>query len=102
MKKIVPDPPLDPSTTTAHTVFGSCQAGHSPLFAVCSGVAAHDALVHASLYLNCAYDTGYKAFDDIDPAGKNFLWSTLHSIELAKGLVDVLLDGIEEQAISQR
>ncbi|WKY31148.1 hypothetical protein [Pseudomonas donghuensis] len=58
MKKIVPDPPLDTSAATAHSVFGNCQAGHSALFAVCSGVAAHDALVHASLYLRCAYDTG--------------------------------------------
>ncbi|PSS50139.1 DUF3077 domain-containing protein [Pseudomonas sp. BBP2017] len=99
MKKIVPDPPLDQSTTTSHTVFGACDAGHSPLFAVCSGIAAHDALVHASLYLSCAYDTGYKAFDNIDPASKNFLWSTLHSVEMAKGLVDALLDGIEDRAM---
>ncbi|MFK8330876.1 DUF3077 domain-containing protein [Pseudomonas sp. BJa5] len=98
MKKIVPDPPLDHSATTAHTIFGSCQAGHSPLFAVCSGIAAHDALVHVSLYLGCAYDTGYKAMDDIDPASKGFLWSTLHSVEMAKGLVDALLDGLEDRA----
>ena len=101
MKKIVPDPPLDPSITTAHTVFGNCEAGHSPLFAVCSGIAAHDALVHASLYLSCAYDTGYKAFDHIDPASKNFLWSTLHSVEMAKGVVEALLYGIEDRAMDQ-
>jgi hypothetical protein len=89
--------PLDQSSTTAHTVVGNCQAGHSPLFAVCSGIAAHDALVHASLYLRCAYDTGDKAFDNIDPAHKGFLWSTLHSVEMTKGLVDALLDGIEDR-----
>ncbi|MNJ75357.1 hypothetical protein D3C77_724440 [compost metagenome] len=52
--------------------------------------------MHASLYLSCAYDTGYKAFDNIDPAHKGFLWSTLHSLEMAKGLVDALLDGMED------
>ncbi|TDF79866.1 DUF3077 domain-containing protein [Pseudomonas sp. H9] len=101
MKKIVPDPPLQASTTTAQSIFGCCPAGHSPLFSVCSGIAAHDALVHASLYLSCAYDTGAKALDDIHPDSKNFLWSTLHSVEMAKGLVEALLEGIEEQAMDQ-
>jgi len=99
MKKIVPDPPLEKSAETAYTIFGNCQAGHSPLFAVCSGVAAHDALVHISLYLSCAYDTGYKSLEGIEPDSKNFLWSTLHSVEIAKGLVEALIEGIEDQAL---
>ncbi|MDD2059809.1 hypothetical protein N5D52_09815 [Pseudomonas sp. GD03860] len=37
-----------------------------------------------------------REFDDIDPAHKGFPWSTLHSVEMAKGLVDALLDGIED------
>jgi hypothetical protein len=30
------------------------------------------------------------------------LWSTLHSAEMAKGLVDAVLDGIETQALNRR
>ncbi|KJK09550.1 MULTISPECIES: hypothetical protein [Pseudomonas] len=41
-----------------------------------------------------ADNTGYKAFDDIDSASKNFLWSTLHSAEMAKGLVETLINGV--------
>jgi hypothetical protein len=96
MKKIVPDPPLAIPRTTASTPFGNCDAGHPPLFAVSSGITAQDALVHASLYLRCAYDTGYKGLDGIDPSSQGLLWSTLHSVEMAKGLVDALLDGLEQ------
>ncbi|MDD0972988.1 DUF3077 domain-containing protein [Pseudomonas fontis] len=101
MKKIVPDPPLDANCATAAMIFGSCQAGHHPLFSVCAGIAAHDVLVHVSLYLRCAYDTAHKSFDGIDADNKGFLWSTMHSVEMAKGLVDALLDGIEERGISK-
>ena len=53
MKKIVLDPPLEKPIETAYTVFGNCQTGHSPLFAVCSDVAAHDALVHIFISKLC-------------------------------------------------
>ncbi|UVJ46698.1 hypothetical protein NVV94_08865 [Pseudomonas sp. LS1212] len=46
MMKIVPDPP--PAGTILKTVttpFGSCDAGHEPLFAVRGGINAEDALV---------------------------------------------------------
>ena len=98
MKKIVPDPPLAKTCTTASTAFGNCDAGHPPLFCVSPGITAQDALVHTSLYLRCAYDTGIKGLDGIDPSSQGLLWSTLHSVELAKGLVDALLDGMEQQA----
>lgn len=82
MKKLVPDPPLP--KTTAHP-FGRCDAGHPPLFTVNPDIEPHDALVHVALYLRCAYDTGIKAVDH----------PSLHAIELAEGLVEAMLDGIE-------
>ena len=94
MKKIVPDPPVFNLGETAETLFGACD-GHAPLFTVRPGISAEDALVHAALYLKCASDTGPQALDYIADAGLGFAWSTLHSMQMAKGLIDAVLDGIE-------
>ncbi|PWB30672.1 hypothetical protein DCO48_19720 [Pseudomonas sp. SDI] len=98
-KKLVPDPPLE-TCTTAPAIFGSCEAGHAPLYSVNPGIAAHDALVHISLHLRCAYDSGHHLMEQADPGSKRMLWTTLHSVDAAKGLVDALLDGIEARALS--
>ena len=98
MKKIVPDPPLGSISQTATTAFGSCDAGHAPLFAVREGINAEDALVHASLLLQCTCDTAHRLSEKVDEHGRNLVWSLLHSAESAKALVDALLDGIEDSA----
>jgi len=100
MKKIVPDPPPPSLYPTLNKPFGDCAAGHPQLFSVNAGIAPHDALVHASLYLRCAYDTGDKAVEGVDESAKGFLWSTLHSVEMAKGLVEALLDALEHGELS--
>lgn len=92
MKKIVPDPPI-PSTSTRP--FGRCDAGHPPLFTVNPDICAADALVHVALYLRCAYETGYKTLDFLREEGRGMYWSNLHAIEMAEGLVEAMLDGIE-------
>jgi len=103
MSKIVPDPPPAGALPhTASTPFGACAAGHPPLFTVRAGIEAHDALVHASMYLRCANDTGMQACDKVDPDTRGLIWATLHSIEMAKGLVEALLDGIEDQMADRR
>ncbi|QHF30700.1 hypothetical protein [Pseudomonas sp. R32] len=100
MKKLVPDPPAS-LCSTLEKPFGDCAAGHPQLFSVNAGIAPHDALVHIALYLRCAYDTGYKAFEGVDESAKGFLWSTLHSVEVAKGLVEALLDALENRELNQ-
>nr|WP_319526993.1 DUF3077 domain-containing protein [Pseudomonas laurentiana] len=103
MTKIVPDPPQSLLGKTATTAFGCCDAGHAPLFTVCSGIDAEDALVHVSLLLQGIYDTAQQACEHIDDIPKKgLLWSILHSAEMAKGLVDAVLDGIETQALNRR
>lgn len=92
MKKIVPDPPL-PCTSTRP--FGRCDAGHDPLFTVNPNISAEDALVHVALYLRSAYETGYKALDYMREEGRGMFWSNLHAIEMAEGVVEAILDGIE-------
>ncbi|UVJ42450.1 DUF3077 domain-containing protein [Pseudomonas sp. LS1212] len=95
MMKIVPDPPHTFIEKTVTTPFGSCDAGHAPLFAVRAGIHAEDALVHASLSLKCAMDIAHVACEHEGVRVSGLLWSTLHSIETAKALVDALLDGAQ-------
>ncbi len=98
-KKIVPDPSL-PCTTTRP--FGRCDAGHEPLFTVNPNISAEDALVHVALYLRGAYETGSKALEYLREEGRGMYWSSLHSIELAEGLVESILDGIESSPTPTR
>ncbi|NBA94976.1 DUF3077 domain-containing protein [Pseudomonas sp. R5(2019)] len=96
MKKTVPDPPLT-SIKTVLTPFGTCDAPHGPLFAVLGGIGIHDALVHTSLYLRCVLATSQEAVPHTGEAGRGMLWSAVHSAEMAKALVDGLLDGLEAE-----
>ncbi|WP_166359728.1 DUF3077 domain-containing protein [Pseudomonas akapageensis] len=93
MKKLVPDPPFNLGQTT-ETHFGACD-GHAPLFAVRPGISAEDALVHAALYLKCACDIGPQVVEHTNEVGRGFAWSTLHSAQMAKALIEAVLDGIE-------
>ncbi|MFQ6573572.1 DUF3077 domain-containing protein [Pseudomonas sp. UM16] len=103
MTKIVPDPPQSLLGKTATTTFGCCDAGHPPLFTVRDGIEAEDALVHVSLLLQGIYDTAQQACEHIPGLPKKgLLWSTLHSAEMAKGLVDAVLDGIDSEALRRK
>ena len=97
MKKIVPDPPLSP--TCART-FGECPTGHPPLFSVNPGIDPHSALVHASMYLRCAYASAQESAVS-DVSGKHFAWLAMHAVEASKGLVDAVLEGMERAEWSQ-
>ncbi|WP_031286499.1 DUF6124 family protein, partial [Pseudomonas chlororaphis] len=63
-----------------------------PLFAVRAGVSAEEALLHVSLLLKCAEETA----DEITSASgieRGLIWSMIHSVEMARAVVDALLDG---------
>jgi len=96
MKKIVPDPPLAPTCSRS---FGDCPGSHPPLFSVNAGIDPHSALVHASMFLRCAYDSAQQSV--VPEAGSSFPWLTMHAVEAAKGLVDALLEGMEQQSWQQ-
>ena len=40
-------------------------------------------------------DAGHKALDHLDATGKSLLWANLHSVEMAEGLAEAMLEGIE-------
>ncbi len=114
MKKIVPDPPTsyrDPELKVANTTLRvtltqqpvdpalfqlSTQATsvspHS-LFNVRPGVNAEEALVHIALLLKCAEE----ACDEINQQGSGLeyglIWSMVHSVEMARAVVEALLEG---------
>ena len=90
MSKIVPDPPLGTLKTCAHE--------GSSLFSINPGINAHTALRQVSLLLKGAETNA----DDIRPHLTDFdaeqFWPVIHSVEMARGVVDALLAGAPPQA----
>ncbi|NBF03669.1 hypothetical protein GV819_15355 [Pseudomonas sp. Fl5BN2] len=114
MKKLVPDPPTsyrDPELKAANATLRVALAQQpldpglfqrntqskavSPdsLFSVREGVSAEEALVHVVLLLKCAEEV----CDEITQQGsgleRGLIWSMVHSVEMARAVVDALLDG---------
>ncbi|ATR84551.1 DUF3077 domain-containing protein [Pseudomonas sp. FFUP_PS_473] len=101
MMKIVPDPPRCAPYKTASLPFGSCDAGHPPLFSVNEGISAEDALVHASLQLKAGIDAVNQTCFCHERTPEGLRWASLHAMEAAKALIDALLDGFEAQAMKR-
>ncbi|PNG35879.1 MULTISPECIES: DUF3077 domain-containing protein [Pseudomonas] len=93
-------PPLhEHFTATGSTRFGCRDGEGRPLFAVCEGVNAEEALLHVSLLLKCAEETA----DEITSASgieRGLIWSMIHSVEMARAVVDALLDGAEQPSVA--
>lgn len=79
----------DLNETTA-LPFGMCDSHNKPYFSVNPGISLEDALTHLSHLLKCAYDSAYELTDSAH-CERGLVWSTVHHIEGAKGLVDALL-----------
>lgn len=114
MKKLVPDPPTsyrepELKAANAHLRVALSQQpvqaeGYSnytraipvspqSLFSVREGVSVEEALVHISLLLKCAEEVS----DEITQLGsgveRGLIWSMVHSVEMARAVVEALLDG---------
>lgn len=114
MKKINPDPPTayrDPELKAANTALRAALAEQpvaptlfqlktranavapDSLFSVRPGVSGEEALVHVSLLLKCAEEV----CDEIAQQGggieRGLIWSMVHSMEMARAVVEALLDG---------
>lgn len=95
MKKPVPDPPASaPRLTTVHTHFSVCNDSHKPLFAVCAGVDIEDALVHLSMTLKSAFETNLQVCELAEQEVGDLAWSSYHSLEISRALVESLLRGV--------
>lgn len=93
MKKTVPDPPFSLGTT-AEKPFCTCESSHPPLFNVRAGIAAEEALVHVSLLLRGIQETSDQYCQQAEEEIRGMLWSVIHSAEMARALVDSLVDGM--------
>ncbi|QHA84655.1 DUF3077 domain-containing protein [Pseudomonas mediterranea] len=120
MKNIVPDPPLtlpgqrrnhlhDSATQQILHRF-SCRdadsalfdtlkkttaipVGSDSLFSVCAGIGAEEALVHVSLLLDCAVQVSDEITEQGSGVERGLIWSMIHSVEMARAVVDALLKG---------
>lgn len=99
MIKIVPDPPnLSRSiTTTAHKTFGSLDSDSRQLFSVREGIHAEDALMHVGMLLGCVEATAWDAVEHLHLNDKGVLLGIIQNTEMARALVDALLDGAAKQ-----
>ncbi|QEN48891.1 DUF6124 family protein [Pseudomonas protegens] len=119
MKKLVPDPPLslpgqfrtlehDIDTQrirlalAAHSAETSIldslkntvptSVGHQSMFSVRPGINAEEALVHVSLLLDCAVQVSDEITERASGVERGLIWSMIHSVEMARAVVDSLLD----------
>jgi len=76
--------------------FGQTDGFERPMFNVCAGVQAGDALVHASHLLKCAYATAYELTDNGD-GDTGLVWAALELMSSARALVDAVAEGMSVQ-----
>ncbi|NWA28181.1 hypothetical protein HX866_25135, partial [Pseudomonas gingeri] len=70
------------------------EAPYKPtLFAIQPGVTAQDALVYVSNLLETAELNGDEISLHTNPVERALFWSMLHSVEVARAVVDALLEG---------
>ncbi|MFS1288891.1 DUF6124 family protein [Pseudomonas piscis] len=119
MKKLVPDPPVFSSVSRrnpehdrasevilhalVNTRTGSlirtlkptvaAAVGRDSLFDVRSGISAEEALVHVSMLLKAAEEVSDEITEQASGVERGLIWSLVHSVEMARGVVDALLDG---------
>ncbi|AZC33677.1 DUF3077 domain-containing protein [Pseudomonas chlororaphis] len=119
MKKLVPDPPMplpgqfrtlehdlatqrirlalaannaEPSVLASLKDTAATAVGHDSLFNVRHGVSAEEALVHVSLLLDCAVQVSDEISERASGVERGLIWSMIHSVEMARAVVDSLLD----------
>ncbi|AJO76558.1 DUF3077 domain-containing protein [Pseudomonas sp. MRSN 12121] len=120
MKKLVPDPPVSLSgvrrnpeheltnKAVLHSLangsgevvllqsLGATAAstmGNNSLFSVREGISAEEALLHVSILLKAAEEVSDEITERASGVERGLIWSMIHSVEMARGVVDALLDG---------
>ncbi|KPA97891.1 hypothetical protein [Pseudomonas asplenii] len=109
-KKITPDPPpvfddpvkpqrpdaarlLDTLALTLARTVDPADPLKPTLFAIQPGVTAHDALSYVSKLLEVAELNGDEIGLHANPVERTLFWGMLHSVEMARAVVDALLEG---------
>ncbi|NWA23329.1 hypothetical protein HX870_13270 [Pseudomonas gingeri] len=63
------------------------------IFAIQPGVKAQDALIYVSKLLEAAELNGDEISLHTNPVERSLFWGMLHSVEMARAVVDALLEG---------
>ncbi len=109
MKKTTPDPPpangesveskrpdaarlLDSLALTLSKAVNHADPLCPTIFAIQPGVTAHDALSYVSKLLEVAELNGDEISLHENPVERTLFWGMLHSVEMAKAVVDALLE----------
>ncbi|MGN7739269.1 DUF6124 family protein [Pseudomonas sp. 22526] len=120
MKKLVPDPPrtathrvrnlehdlanqqirqklslqpADASLIQSLKKTVSIPVSRDSLFSVREGINAEEALLHVSLLLKSAEEVSDEITERGSGIERGLIWSMVHSVEMARAVVDALLDG---------
>ncbi|QNH79638.1 hypothetical protein GGD92_15815 [Pseudomonas protegens] len=67
--------------------------GSNSLFAIREGITAEEALLHVSLLLKSAEEVSDEITERGSGIERGLIWSLVHSVEMARAVVDALLDG---------
>ena len=83
------DEPLAKSIKHTTGIPVSCDS----LFAIREGISAEVALLHVSLLLKSAEEVSDEITERDSGIERGLIWSLVHSVEMARAVVDALLDG---------
>jgi len=67
--------------------------GQDSLFCVREGISAEEALLHVSILLKAAEEVSDEITERASGVERGLIWSLIHNVEMARGVVDALLDG---------
>jgi len=88
------EPPLLTALKETAARPGSVNDGrHLSLFNVQEGITAEQALIHVSLMLRCAEEVSDEITEYGSGVERGLIWSMIHSVEMARAVVDALLAG---------
>jgi len=72
------------------------------IFAIQPGVNAQDALIYVSKLLEAAELNGDEISLHTNPVERSLFWGMLHSVEMARAVVDALLEGSTSSHLDDR
>jgi len=72
------------------------------IFAIQPGVNAQDALIYVSKLLEAAELNGDEISLHTNPVERSLFWGMLHSVEMARAVVDALLEGSSSSHLDDR
>ncbi|EJL09080.1 hypothetical protein Pchl3084_0852 [Pseudomonas chlororaphis subsp. aureofaciens 30-84] len=85
--------PVEGSLLAALKPTAAGPAGNDSLFTVRPGISAEEALLHVSILLKAAEEVSDEITERASGVERGLIWSMIHSVEMARGVVDALLDG---------